>query len=120
MFSFLRRSTPEISVDELDEALRGDARVLDVREDWEFLLDHVPGAIHIPLGQLGRRFASLPRDKRVLVICQSGNRSLSATDFLLTQGFEGSASVRGGTSAWARSGRPLDKGSARVARPPGV
>ncbi len=116
MFSFLRRSTPEITVDELDEALRDrNARVLDVREDWEFRAGHVPGAIHIPLGQLGQRFANLPRDKRVLVICQSGNRSLSATDFLLAQGFEGAASVRGGTSAWARSGRSIDKGSARVA-----
>ncbi len=116
MFSFLRRSTPEITVDELDEALNGrNARVLDVREDWEFRQGHVPGAIHIPLGQLGQRFANLPRDKRVLVICQSGNRSLAATDFLLAQGFEGAASVRGGTGAWARSGRPLDRGSARVA-----
>ncbi len=116
MFSFLRRSTPEISVDELDAALRDhNARVLDVREDWEFRQGHVPGAIHIPLGQLSKRAANLPRDKRVLVICQSGNRSLAATDFLLAQGFEGSASVRGGTGAWARTGRALDKGSARVA-----
>lgn len=116
MFSFLRRSTPQISVDELDEALRDrNARVLDVREDWEFRAGHVPGAIHIPLGQLGARFANLPRDKRVLVVCQSGNRSLAATDFLIAQGFEGAASVRGGTGAWARSGRPLDKGTVRVA-----
>ncbi len=116
MFSFLRRSTPEISVDELDELLRDrNARVLDVREDWEFRQGHVPGAIHVPLGQLGQRAGSLPRDKRMLVICQSGHRSLAATDFLLTQGFEGAASVHGGTSAWARSGRPIDKGSPRVA-----
>ncbi len=116
MFSILRRSTPEITVDELDEALRDrNARVLDVREDWEFRAGHVPDAIHIPLGQLGSRFAGLPRDKRVLVICQSGHRSLGATDFLVARGFDGAASVRGGTSAWARSGRPLEKGSARVA-----
>ena len=116
MFSFLRRSTPEISVEELDELLRDrNARVLDVREDWEYRQGHVPGAIHIPLGQLGHRFTDLPRDTRVLVICQSGNRSLGATDFLVAQGFEGAASVRGGTGAWARSGRRLDQGSASVA-----
>lgn len=116
MFSFLRRSTPEIGVDELDQALRErNAYVLDVREDWEFRQGHVAGAIHIPLNQLAQRAGNLPRDKRVLVICQSGNRSLAATDFLLGQGFEGAASIRGGTSAWARSGRPLDRGSARVA-----
>jgi len=116
VFSFLRRSTPEITVEELDALLRDrEARVLDVREDHEFRAGHVPGAIHIPLGDLSRRVGSLPRDTRVVVICQSGNRSRGATDFLLQQGFEGAASVRGGTGAWARSGRPLDRGSRRVA-----
>lgn len=116
MFSFLRRSTPEISVDQLDELLRDrNARVLDVREDWEFRRGHVPGALHVPLDQLGQRVATLPRDKRVVVICQSGNRSLAATDFLTAQGFEDAASVRGGTSAWVRSGRGLDQGASRVA-----
>ncbi len=110
VFSFLRRSTPEISVDELDDLLHaGDGHVLDVREDWEFRLGHVPGAIHVPLGQLGHNVGALPRDKPVLVICQSGNRSLTAADFLLANGFVGSASVRGGTTAWARSGRPLNR-----------
>ena len=110
MFSFQRPSTPEISVDELDRLLRdGNARVLDVREDWEYRLGHVPEAIHIPVGQLGRRFVDLPRDKRVAVICQSGHRSLAAADFLIAQGFEGVASVNGGTGAWARSGRKLDR-----------
>ncbi len=116
MFSFLRRSTPEVSVDELDALLRDrNARVLDVREDWEYRQGHVPGAIHIPLGLLGHHYGSLPRDARILVICQSGHRSLAATDLLLAQGFEGAASVRGGTAAWARSGRELDRGAARVA-----
>jgi rhodanese-related sulfurtransferase len=42
------------------------------------------------------------------VICQSGSRSLGATDLLIVKGFDGAISVRGGTSAWARSGRPLE------------
>ena len=116
MFSFFRRQTPEISVDELDQLLHdGRPHVLDVREDWEFRRGHVPPALHIPLGQLGQRFGELPPGERVLVICQSGSRSLAAADFLLAQGFEGSASVKGGTSAWARSGRLLEDGPARAA-----
>lgn len=110
MFSFQRRSTPEISVDELDRLLSDDdARVLDVREDWEYRQGHVPEAIHIPVGQLGQRFVDIPRDKRVAVICQSGHRSLAAADFLIAHGFKGVASVNGGTGAWARSGRRLDR-----------
>ncbi len=116
MFSFFRRSTPEISVDELDRLRAGGAVVvLDVREDWEYRRGHVPGALHIPLGQLTRRVAELPRTKPIAVICQSGNRSLGATDFLLANGFEGTASVAGGTGAWAWSGRKLEEGSVRAA-----
>lgn len=116
MFSFLRHQAPEITVDELDEILRGGTvRLLDVREDWEYRRGHVPRALHIPLGQLGQRSTELPQGGRVVVICQSGNRSLAATDLLLARGFEGTVSVKGGTSAWARSGRRLDPGPARAA-----
>ncbi len=116
MFPFLRRRVPEITVDELDDLMAGGlVHVVDVREDHEFRAGHVHDAIHVPLGELARRVGSLPRDRRIAVICQSGNRSLAATDFLLQRGFEGAASVRGGTGAWARSGRPIERGSRRVA-----
>jgi rhodanese-related sulfurtransferase len=108
MFSFLRRHTPEITVEELEELLDDrDVRVLDVREDWEFKRGHLPGAVSLPSKQLAGRAAKLPRNVRYAVICQSGSRSRSATDFLIAQGFEGAVSVRGGVGAWARSGRPL-------------
>jgi rhodanese-related sulfurtransferase len=59
--------------------------------------------------RLGAQFATLPRDKPYAVICESGSRSLAATDFLLAQGFDGAVSVKGGTSAWARTQRPLER-----------
>jgi rhodanese-related sulfurtransferase len=110
MFSFLRRHhTPEITVDELDELRRERAvRVLDVREDWEFKRGHLAGSINVPLKQLPARAAKLPRTERYAVICASGSRSRSATDFLIAQGFDGAVSVRGGLGAWARGGRPLE------------
>ncbi len=114
MFGF-RRNTPEIDVDELDRLLDQGAALVDVREGWEFRRGHVPGAIHIPLAWLPRRLDEVPRDRRVLVICQTGNRSLTATDYLLGRGFEATASVAGGTTAWARSGRAIEQGSSNVA-----
>lgn len=111
MQSFFRRSTPEVSVDDLDALIRdGDVQVLDVREDREYRRGHVPGALHVPLSELRVRVAGLPRDKRLLVICELGGDSLAAADFLLRNGFPETASVRGGTSAWVRSNRPLEKG----------
>jgi len=108
--SFQHRGTPEISVEELERLLQvGGVRVVDVREEWEYRRGRVPGALHVPLNQLPQRAASLPRDKRILLICESGSRSLAAADFLLRSGFEGALSVKGGTGAWARTNRPLEK-----------
>lgn len=109
MFSFLKRlGGPQIDVAELDRLLaEGAIRVLDVREDSEFKRGHLPGAIHVPMKRLPERVGSLRHDKPYAVICQSGNRSRSSTSYLLDQGFEGTVSVRGGTGAWARSGRPI-------------
>jgi rhodanese-related sulfurtransferase len=109
VFSFLRRlGSPQIDVAELDLRLQqGTVRVLDVREESEFRGGHLPGAINIPVKKLPERVAKLKHDKPYAVICQSGSRSRSATDYLVDQGFEGAVSVTGGTGAWARSGRPI-------------
>ncbi len=109
MLSFLRRfGTPQIDVDELDALLeQGTVHVIDVREDQEYKRGHVRGATHIPMRRLPDRAGRLRRDRRYAVICASGNRSRGATNLLLDEGFEGTVSVRGGTRAWARSGRPL-------------
>jgi rhodanese-related sulfurtransferase len=104
------RGTPEIDIEELDRRLTaGDVNVLDVREDWEFRRGRVPGVLHIPLGQLPARVAELPREKPLMIICEHGNRSLVATHFLLVKGFAGTASVSGGTTAWIRSRRPIER-----------
>lgn len=111
MFRPARQPIPEINVAEL-ESLRAtsDTEVLDVREGWEYRQGRVPGVTHIPLGELVQRVHELPRDRRIVVLCAHGSRSLSAADFLLQQGFEGVASVAGGTAAWAASGREIETG----------
>jgi rhodanese-related sulfurtransferase len=110
MQMFSRHTTPEIGVDQLDELMTaGGVHVLDVREEWEYRRGRVPGAVSVPMSRLGAQFATLPRDKPYAVICESGSRSLAATDFLLGQGFEGAVSVKGGTGAWARAQRPLER-----------
>ena len=111
MFSFLRRlnpATPSIEVADLAARLSaGSIRVLDVREEYEFKSGHVPGALNVPVKKLPDKITKLKHDKPYAVICQSGNRSRGATNYLLDQGFEGAVSVKGGTSAWARSGKAV-------------
>ncbi len=64
----------------------------------------------MPLGELPQRVGEVPLDRPIAVICASGSRSQTATRFLIERGIVQSTSVAGGTSAWARSGRPLDRG----------
>ncbi len=103
--------TPEIGIDELAAAVRGGAAVIDVREPHEYVAGHVPGAVLIPMGQLPGRTAELDRRAPVYVICASGNRSATMTGVLCAAGFN-AYSVAGGTSEWARSGRPVVGGHA--------
>jgi len=103
--------TPEINIDQLAEAVRGGTTIVDVREPGEFTAGHVPGAVLIPMGQLPGRMGELHRGAPVYVVCASGNRSATMTGFLRSAGFD-AYSVAGGTSGWARSGRPVVDGYA--------
>jgi len=77
--------------------------LLDVREISEWNAGHAPGASHIPLGNLSSAASQLPQDKKIYVICRSGNRSRSATGALRRAGFD-AYNVTGGMQAWAGAG----------------
>ncbi|MGH2533231.1 MAG: MBL fold metallo-hydrolase [Thermomicrobiales bacterium] len=99
---------PEIDVAEV-ERWEPDAVVIDVREPAEYASGHVPGAVNVPQADLATRLGDLPRDREVLLICQSGYRSMRAAQFLRQVGFDQVASVAGGTGAWISAGRPVDR-----------
>jgi rhodanese-related sulfurtransferase len=105
--------TPEIDIDKLARAVRQGATIIDVREPVEYDAGHVPGAVLMPMGQLPGRTAELGHSAPVYVVCASGNRSAAMSAFLRGAGFD-AYSVPGGTSAWARSGRPIVGRSGRA------
>jgi adenylyltransferase/sulfurtransferase len=78
--------------------------LLDVREPWEVELVSLPGAVHIPLGELEERLGELPPGA-VTVYCHHGIRSAQARDLLLAHGFDASH-LEGGIDAWARDRDP--------------
>ncbi len=86
----LRGDMPLSHWDALDGAF-----ILDVREPAELVVEHVPDAISIPLGQLRARLHELPRDREIHVICRSGQRAYLATRILLQNGFD-ARNVSGG------------------------
>lgn len=85
-----------------------DAVLIDVREAEEWAEARIPGAIHVPLGELAARLQELPRDRKLILQCRSGNRSRSATELLLQSGFADVANLDGGIMRWAREGHPVE------------
>ncbi len=93
------------------------ALLVDVRERAEVvqLAFDVPGVVVMPLSEFEQRFAELPRDRELVLACESGPRSLKATYFLMFQGYTRVANMDGGIQKWARKGFPIQ--GARAASP---
>ena len=83
-----------------------DAKILDVREDYEWSAGHAEGALHIPLDQLPARLGELDPDEDLYVICRTGGRSFRAAQWLVGQGYS-ALNVAGGMDQWLESGLPL-------------
>jgi len=77
--------------------------LLDVRQQDEWDAGHIDGAQHIPLGELAERLAEVPRDKVVVCVCRSGQRSEAARKGLSQLGIE-AENLEGGMHAWSRAG----------------
>ncbi|TIC78689.1 rhodanese-like domain-containing protein [Nocardioides sp. GY 10127] len=80
------------------------AVLLDVREDDEWAQAHIDGATHVPLGTLDP--AAVGRDRLVVAVCRSGNRSGRAAEALAGAGVD-VVNMTGGVLAWAEAGLPL-------------
>src|SRR5271157_4902096 len=95
-------AVPEV----LSADLPAGAFLLDVREDDEWAAGHAPDAVHVRLGELGARFAELPQDREVFVICRSGTRSAYASQALAGGRLE-AGNVADGMTGWAVAGCPM-------------
>jgi rhodanese-related sulfurtransferase len=103
---------PSLNAMELSEKLKNGKRplVVDVRQPEEFREGHIAGSKLIPLRELGKRINELPRDKEIICVCATGNRSRSATKLLVGAGYS-AFDMKGGIFMWRRSRMPLKKGS---------
>ena len=90
---------------------RQDALVLDVREQSEFVDGHIAKARHIPVGALAQRLGELEKhkDKAIVAVCRSGNRSGIACGTLRKAGFQNLHNLAGGMMAWDQAGLPKEK-----------
>jgi rhodanese-related sulfurtransferase len=79
---------------------------LDVREWYEWEAGTVEGSLHIPIGTLTDRVNEVPKDRTVVVVCQVGQRSALAADYLNRLGYD-AHNLEGGVEAWQAQGLPL-------------
>lgn len=85
---------------------RTDVPLIDVREADEFAAGHVPGAVNLPMSEIGDLLHELP-DGAFDVICQLGGRSARVVEALEARGYD-VTNVEGGTAEWIAEGREIE------------
>ena len=103
----------QVSPSDVQQAIaaRLPMQILDVRSPNEFAAGHIPGAVNIPVGELGARAGELRRDAPTAVLCEGGYRSALAASLLARDGFPRVANVTGGLSAFRAIGATAIAGS---------
>lgn len=98
----------EVNVDQAYQMYQqSNTFVVDVRTQEEWDEYHAPNTTLIPLDELPNRLSEIPKDKEILVVCRSGNRSQQGRDILLQAGFN-ATSMAGGLKEWYAKGFPME------------
>lgn len=90
--------------------------VLDVRRSDEWRDGHIPGALHVHIGDLAQRINELPRDQPIVTLCRTGHRAEIAASMIAASGREVIA-VREGMEEWIKRGWPSSASRDRSAAP---
>jgi len=106
---------PFVSLDELATRLnsrRNDFVTLDVREREAYAAGHVPGALHLPRGQLELKVDQVFPDPglEIVTVCELGKISTLAAATLQQLGFRRAVALDGGMKSWRERGHPIDAG----------
>lgn len=103
---------PEITPEEAQTLIEDGALLVDVREQKEWDAARVPGAVLKPMSDLNTWYGDLPKDRQVVLMCRTGNRSGKIAEALINQaGFTNVHNLTGGIVRWAEELRPTEEGS---------
>ena len=104
-----------ISVDELYTSMQGEPRpiVVDVRSSTaqELQQQRIPGALHVPVQDVGRHVGALPRDREIVFYCTCPNEASAAqaARLLMNHGFRRVRPLHGGLDAWIAAGYAVEE-----------
>jgi rhodanese-related sulfurtransferase len=108
-----RKGLTQVNAHAAQEMIKSrELTLLDVRTPEEFRAGHIKGATLIPVAELSHRIGELgsAKERRILVYCRGGNRSMAASRILKQNGFSDIANLQGGIMAWTGAGYPTVKG----------
>jgi len=98
---FFKKDYDEINVSELNEMLKSDINLIDVREVSEYNMFHIKGAKNIPMGNVLRNPERyMKKGEKYYMVCQSGARSANVCSALSRQGYD-VVNIAGGTGTFA-------------------
>jgi rhodanese-related sulfurtransferase len=106
---FNRPQVVQVSPKEAQQRQAAGAIIVDVRELDEWRSGHIPGAVHVPLGQLAMNARRFDRSQELIMVCRSGNRSATATGALTQAGYAKVSNLQGGMIAWNASRLPVTR-----------
>lgn len=86
----------------LEDAMREQPLLLDVREPWEYDTCHIEGATLIPMNSIPERCEELDMERPIVCICHHGSRSMQVANFLQRNGYTKLSNLTGGIHAWAQ------------------
>jgi rhodanese-related sulfurtransferase len=101
-------------VAELAEA--GEVELVDVRKPYEYEAGRLRGSRHIEMNDLRAQAETLPRDRKLIFYCRSGERAAMAAEAFRLAGYD-AYTMEGGITAWAEEGLPLEPEGGEVAPP---
>ncbi|MEY4558179.1 MAG: hypothetical protein RL024_337 [Actinomycetota bacterium] len=107
-FDLFKKKYQTVSPAKALEAQTQGAMLIDVRESSEYRSGHAPGAKHISGQVIERRLGEIPKERQIVVVCQSGMRSQRAADILSRNGYQ-VLNVSGGMIGWQRAGLKIVK-----------
>jgi rhodanese-related sulfurtransferase len=106
---------PSVSAAQARELVDAGAVMVDVRTTGEWNAGHCSFALHMAVDQLSQKQRRIPTNKKVVVVCRSGNRSRGATKQLIAAGYD-AVNLSGGMNASQRSGERLVDRSGKPGR----
>jgi thiosulfate sulfurtransferase len=91
---------PQINPENAIELIGSSAQFVDIRDPDSFASAHIKNARHLDQTSLPMFLADVPLNTQIVVYCYHGHSSLSATEFLLEQGYKDVSSLQGGFEFW--------------------